>query len=116
MDGHVVWVDCSWDNLIGWHLGKYLHLDHLLLLVAVLRQRHRCLTRCVQTSCAGHAGAGKGDYHVGCLYITYGQWPSQVSRTLKIWQLFIAVQETAYVNSMQCIVEKNRCQRPKNPL
>ena len=90
MNGQVGWLDCSWDKLnVGWmccHLGKYLHLDHLLLLVAVLRQRHRCLTRCVQTGCAGHAGAGEKDYHV----------------TLEIWQLFnIAVQETM---SIQCNV------------
>ena len=71
MDGHVVWVDNLNVELIGWHLREYLHLDHLLLLVAVLRQRHRRLTSCVQTSCAGHAGAGKRDYHMGCLYI----WP-----------------------------------------
>ena len=34
MDGHLGWVDCGWDNLNGWHLREYLHLDHLLLLVA----------------------------------------------------------------------------------
>ena len=100
MDGHLGWVDCGWDNLNGWHLREYLHLDHLLLLVAVLRQRHRRLTRCVQTGCAGHAGAGERDYHVGCLYITYGQWQCHVSMTLEIWQLFnIAVHETM---SIQC--------------